>query len=51
MITKEVRLWLQKLERKQYSYYDAMEEFIRFSPFLTIDEMNMIKHKIKENYK
>ena len=51
MITKEVREWLQKVERKQYSYNDAMYEFLRFSSFLTREEMNLIKNKIQECYK
>ena len=46
MITKEVREWLQKVERRQYSYDDAMYEFMRFSSFLTVEEMKMIKAKI-----
>ena len=51
MITKEVREWLQKVERGQYSYDDAMYEFMRFAPFLTKEEMKMIKCKIeKHNY-
>ena len=51
MITKEVREWLQKVERRQYSYEDAMYEFMRFSSFLTRDEMRMIKQKIEESYR
>ena len=51
MITKEVREWLQKVERRQYSYNDALEEFMRFSSYLTRDEMLMLKTKIKEMYK
>ena len=51
MITREVREWLQKVERRQYSYEDAMSEFVRFSSFLTREEMNMIKRKIEENYR
>ena len=51
MITKEVRQWLQKVERKQYSYEDAMYEFMRFSSFLTREEMKIIKQKIEESYK
>ena len=50
MITREVREWLQKVERKQYSYDDAMYEFMRFSSFLTREEMKMIKNKINENF-
>lgn len=50
MITKEVREWLQKVERKQYSYNDAMYEFMRFSPFLTREEMKFIKAKIEQAY-
>ena len=51
MITREVRLWLEKVERRQYSYDDAMHEFMRFSSFLTREEMKMIKNKIEESYK
>ena len=51
MITKEVREWLQKVERRQYSYDDAMYEFMRFSSFLTREEMMMIKSKLESSYK
>lgn len=51
MITREVREWLTKVERKQYSYEDAMSEFLRFTSFLTREEMKMIKSKIEEAYK
>lgn len=51
MITREVREWMQKVERMQYSYEDAMYEFMRFSSFLTREEMKMIKNKIKDSYK
>ena len=51
MITKEVREWLQKVERKQYSYNDAISEFIRLSSFLTREEMQLMKSKIAESYK
>ena len=50
MITREVREWLQKVERKQYSYDDAMYEFMRFSSFLTREEMELIKTKIEQAY-
>lgn len=51
MLTKDVREWLQKVERKQYSYEDAMHEFVRFSPYLTIQEMKQLKNKLEESYK
>lgn len=51
MLTREVREWLQKVERKQYSYEDAMYEFMRFSSFLTREEMKMIKTKLENSYK
>jgi hypothetical protein len=51
MITREVREWLQKVERRQYSYNDAMYEFMRFSSFLTREEMKMVKNKMEESYK
>ena len=46
MMTREVREWMQKVERGQYSYDDAMYEFMRFSAFLTREEMKKIKAKI-----
>ena len=51
MITREVRGWLQKVERRQYSYDDAMYEFMRFSSFLTREEIKMIKSKLESSYK
>ena len=51
MITAEVRKWLEKVERKQYSYSDALETFIEFSSFLSREEMRLIKRKIEEAYK
>ena len=51
MLTREVREWLQKVERRQYSYEDAMYEFVRFSPFLTKQEMKQLKTKIEQSYK
>lgn len=51
MITREVREWLQKVERRQYSYDDAMCQFMRFSSFLTREEMKMIKSKLEQEYK
>lgn len=51
MITREVREWIQKVERRQYSYDDAMYEFMRFSAFLTREEMKMIKSKLETAYK
>ena len=50
MITREVREWITKVELGQYSYEDAMSEFIRFSSFLTREEMKMIKRKLEETY-
>ena len=51
MITREVREWLNKVERRQYSYDDAMYEFMRFFSFLTREEMKMIKSKLEASYK
>lgn len=50
MITREVREWLDKVKRRQYSYNDTMYEFMRFSSFLTREEMKMIKQKIEETF-
>lgn len=48
MITKEVREWMEKVNRNQYSYNDAMSELIRFAPYLTREELKMIKSKINQ---
>lgn len=50
MLTKEVREWLKKVERKQYSYDDAMYEFTRFLPYLTKEEMIQLKRRIEGSY-
>lgn len=47
MITREVREWMQKVERGQYSYEDAMYEFPRFASYLTRDELKLIKKKLE----
>lgn len=51
MLTREVREWMQKVERRQYSYDDAMYEFIHFAPILTKEELKMIKHRLEVSYK
>lgn len=51
MITREVREWIQKVERRQYSYDDAMYEFSRFAAYLTRDELTLIKKKLEQSYK
>lgn len=50
MITREVREWLDKVKRRQYSYEDAISEFARFSAFMTREEMKMLKSKIEDSY-
>ncbi len=51
MLTKEVREWIQKVERRQYSYDDAMYELVRFSSFLTREELKIIKEKLTQSYR
>ena len=51
MLTREVREWIQKVDRGQYSYDDAMYEFLRFSPYLTKEELFQLKRKLNESYK
>ena len=50
MITREVREWLEKAKRGQYSYDDAMYTLQGFAPYLTREELVMIKSKLKESY-
>lgn len=51
MLTKDVRIWLEKVERRQYSYNDAMEIFLSFLPYLTKDEMYQLKRQLEASYK
>ena len=46
MFTREVREWLDKVNRGAYSYEDAMYEFSRFSAYLTYEELKIIKEKL-----
>jgi len=48
MITKEVNDWLKKVEMGSYSKDDMLYEFQRISKYLTTQELNMIKKKLKE---
>ena len=48
MLTREVREWLQKVERRQYSYNDAMYEFMNFAKYLTKEELKQLKNKLEE---
>ena len=50
MITKEVREWLEKAVRGQYSYDDAMYEFSKFTSYLSRDELKFIKNKLENSY-
>ena len=51
MLTKDIREWMRKVERGQYSYEDAMYKFMNFSKYLTITEIKMIKKHLEENLK
>ena len=51
MLTREVREWMEKVERGQYSYDDAMYEFSQFASYLTRDELIFIKQKLEKTYK
>jgi len=50
MLTREVREWLDKVKRGAYSYEDAMCELIRFSRFLSKEEIIWLKTKIEESF-
>ena len=51
MLTKEIREWLEKVERGQYSYENAMSEFFKFSVYLTKEEIKTLKKKLESSYK
>ena len=47
MLTREVREWIQKVDRGQYSHDDAMQSFLHFAPYLTKEELIFLKNKLK----
>lgn len=51
MLIREVREWINKVERGQYSYEDAMSELLNFSRFLTKEELIQLTKRIKSSYK
>ena len=46
MITKEVNDWIKKVETKNYSSWEIMEEFSKLSKYLTKAEMLQIKKRL-----
>jgi hypothetical protein len=50
MLTSEVNEWLKKVERRQYSYEDAMYELVRFSKYLTKEELKQLKARLEKGY-
>jgi len=51
MITKEVNDWLKKVETKNYSSWDIMEEFTQFARYLSKEEMEHIKKRLNNSSK
>ena len=51
MLTREVRDWLQKVERGQYSYEDAIYVLSQFVPYLTKEELKQLKNKLEYELK
>ena len=51
MLTRDVREWLEKVERRQYSYNDAMYELMSFASYLTREELKQLKTRLENSYK
>lgn len=51
MMTKEVNDWIRKVETKNYSSWDIMEEFAHFAKYLTRDEIQQIKTRLDKSIK
>lgn len=51
MITKEVNDWIRKVETKNYSSWEIMEEFTKFYKYLTKDEVLHIKNRLNQSIK
>ncbi len=51
MITKEVNDWIKKIECGNYTDTDILEELVKFSKYLTKDELIQIKNRLYNNQK
>lgn len=51
MITKEVNDWIKKVQQGNYSSWDIMEEFVKFSKHLTKEEFSQITMRLKAHVK
>lgn len=51
MMTKEVNDWIKKVETKNYSSWDIMEEFARISKYLTKEEIIQVKNRLNNSIK
>lgn len=51
MMTKEVNEWLRKVEQRNYSSWDIMEEFAQMSKYLTKEEIQQIKKRLESSIK
>lgn len=49
MMTKEVNDWLRKVENGNYSSWEIMEEFTKFHKYLTKEEVEQIKNRLKNS--
>ena len=47
MITKEVNDWIKKIQTKNYSSWEVMEEFANISKYLSKNELLQIKKKLE----
>lgn len=51
MMTKEVNDWIKKVEQGNYSSWEIMEEFAKFSKYLTKEEMEQVKRRLDSTIK
>jgi len=49
MMTKEVNDWIRKVENGNYSSWEIMEEFTKFHKYLTKEEVEQIKNRLKNS--
>ena len=51
MITKEFNAWLKKVETRNYSSWEIMEEFAKFHKYLTKEEVLQVKKRLESSLK
>ena len=51
MLTTEVNDWIRRVEKGNYSSWDIMEEFARFSKYLSKEDLKQVHKRLHSQIK